>query len=189
VRSIASAERLEAYVQLSAAPNFPVLGRKFGPRVPKIAEAIKALDTAALISFLARGAAKVAVAGETVELGREDMSASVKARDGFGAREERGLTVIVDLRIDDDLRLEGAAREVINRLQNLRKSAGYEVTDRIRLRYAGGAELERVFTAQRSLIAAETLADDVAAGRVDWNDAVAFDLDGVTASLWIQKSR
>jgi isoleucyl-tRNA synthetase len=123
-----------------------------------------------------------------VEVGREDMAVSVQPVDGFGAREERGLTVVMDLRISDELRLEGSAREVVNRLQNLRKSAGYEVTDRIRLRWSGGAGVARVFSAQQPLIASETLADDVAAGAADWSDTVAFDLDGETVSLWIQKS-
>jgi isoleucyl-tRNA synthetase len=189
VRSLSAVRDLERYVRLSATPNFPVLGKKFGKRVPKIAEAIKSLDTHALLAFLSRGAVTVTADGESVELGRDDMSASVTPVEGYGAREERGLTVILNLAISDELRLEGAAREVINRLQNLRKSAGYDVTDRIRLRYAGGNEVRRVFTSLGSLIATETLADDVDDGAVDWSDAAAFELEGEPVSVWIQKSR
>jgi isoleucyl-tRNA synthetase len=188
VRAVGEAASLDPYVRLSAAPNFPVLGRKFGKRVPLIAAAIKEFDSTALFSFLARGSASVTAGGEPVEVGREDMAVSLQPVEGFGAREEHGLTVVMDLHISDDLRLEGAAREVVNRLQNLRKSAGYEVTDRIRLRWSGGAGVARVFSAQQPLIASETLADDVAAGAADWSDTVAFDLDGETVSLWIQKS-
>jgi isoleucyl-tRNA synthetase len=94
--------------------------------------------------------------------------------------------VVLNLAISEELRLEGMAREVVNRLQNLRKGAGLDVTDRIRVRYEGG---QRVFEAQGKLIATETLAEDVSAGASDWKDTVAFDLEGEPVSLWIAKSR
>jgi len=189
VRELAPAADLGAFVTLAATPAFPVLGKKYGKRVPKIAEAIKRLDTAALLRFMQSGTARLDVDGEAVDLTREDMSVAVSAAAGFGAREERGLTVIADLTLSDELRQEGSAREVINRLQNLRKGSGYAVTDRIRIRYDGDAETVSVFTTQRALIAAETLADEVAHGAGDWADQAAFDIDGHDVRVWIQKSR
>jgi isoleucyl-tRNA synthetase len=189
VRTLRSVPDVEGYVTMTATPNFPVLGKKFGKRVPVIADAIKRLDTAALAAFMAGGSAKVTVEGETIELGRDDLTANVTPRDGYGAREERGLTVILNLAITDELRLEGSAREVINRLQNLRKSAGLEVIDRIRICYAGGDHLRRVFAAQGALVLAETLADETSPGVTDWKDTVSFELEGEPVSLWIQKSR
>jgi isoleucyl-tRNA synthetase len=117
------------------------------------------------------------------------MSVRVAAAPGYGAHEERGLTVILNLAITEELRLEGLAREVINRLQNLRKSAGLAVTDRIRVRYEGKELLSRVFDAQGTLVATETLADEVSAGSTDWTDTVSFDIDGESVALWITKSR
>ena len=114
---------------------------------------------------------------------------SVAPVEGYGAAEERGLTVILDLAITDELRLEGSAREVINRLQNLRKSAGLDVTERIRISYAGGEHLRRVFDAQGALVATETLADEVTPRAADWNDTLSFELEGESVSLCIQKSR
>ena len=178
VRSLRAIDDAAQYVTMTATPNFPVLGKKFGKRVPQVAVAIKALGTDALASFMAVGTASVDVGGETVELGREDLSVRVAPRDGFGAAEERGLTVVLNLAISEDLRVEGSAREVINRLQNLRKSAGLNVTDRIRVRYAGGEIVRRVFDAQGDMVATETLADDVARGEAGWNDTVAFELEG-----------
>ncbi len=190
VRAIERVDDLRRYVTLAAIPNFPVLGRKYAKRVPAIAEAIKKLDTDALLRFGQSGSATLAPAdgGDAVTLVREDAAVAVTPVDGFGAREERGLTVIVDLAIDDDLKLEGAAREVINRLQNMRKQSGLDVTDRIRLRYDGGAHVQRVFETQGVLIAGETLARDVARGPVDWKDGAEFELDGERVALWLQKS-
>ena len=184
--SLRAVDDMSGYVSISATPNFPVLGKKFGKRVPRIAEAIKALDTSALSAFMLNGVARVNVDAEAVELGREDLSARVAPTECYGASEERGLTVVLNLAISEELRLEGMAREVVNRLQNLRKSAGLDVTDRIRVRYEGG---ERVFAAQGKLIATETLAEEVSAGGSDWKDTVVFDLEGEPVSLWIAKSR
>jgi isoleucyl-tRNA synthetase len=154
VRSLRAVTDLEKYVTITAVPNFPVLGKKFGKRVPAIAAAIKLLGTTALSAFMSDGVARVELDGEAIELGREDLSVRVAPLAGYGASEERGLTVILNLNISDELRVEGSAREVINRLQNLRKSAGLDVVDRIRIRYAGGAQLRRVFESQGALIAA-----------------------------------
>jgi isoleucyl-tRNA synthetase len=189
VRALRAVDDVGKYVTMTATPNFPVLGKKFGKRVPRVADAIKALDTAALAAFMAQGMARIDVDGETIELGRDDLSATVAPVEGFGASEARGLTVILNLAISDELRLEGLAREVVNRLQNLRKSAGLDVTDRIRVRYQGGEQVKRVFDAQGSLIASETLAEDVSADAPDWKDTMAFDLEGESVSLWIAKSR
>jgi isoleucyl-tRNA synthetase len=190
VRAIERVDDLQKFVTLEATPNFPVLGKKYGKRVPAVAEAIRKLDTEALLRFGERGTTPLSMAdgGDAVTLSREDATVAVTPVAGFGAREERGLTVIADLAIDEDLKLEGAARELINRLQNMRKQSGLDVTDRIRLRYDGGAVVQRVFESQGGLIAAETLAREVERGPVDWGDGAEFDLDGERVVLWLQKS-
>jgi len=190
VRAVERVDDLQRFVTLAATPSFPVLGKKYGKRVPAIAEAIRQLDTEALLRFGQAGTATLTVAdgGDAVTLTREDATLAVTPVAGFGAREERGLTVIADLTIDDDLKLEGDARELINRLQNMRKQSGLDVTDRIRLRYDGGSHVQRVFETQGGLIAGETLAREVARGPVDWSGSAEFELDGERVVLWLQKS-
>lgn len=189
VKSIASVDDVDRYVSLAAKPNFPALGKRFGKSVPDVAASIRSLASEALLDFNRTGNVGVSVGSETHELGREELTVTVNAADGFGAREERGVTVIVDLSIDEALALEGAAREIINRIQNLRKKSGYEVTDRISLRFSGGERAQQVFATRGELIASETLAEEMSADRVDWPHAVELDLGGETVRLWIQKSR
>ena len=189
VRAVRRLDSLTEFVRLSATPTFPVLGKKYGKRVPLIAQAIKSAPQGDLANFMKTGSLKVVVEKETLEITRDDASVRVAATPGYGASEERGLTVIVNLSIDDGLRLEGAARELINRLQNLRKNSGYDVMDRIRLRYQGGEATDRVFDAVGAMIAAETLADDVARGAVDWEHRTELELDGERIVLWVQKCR
>ncbi len=189
VRAVRRLENLGEFVRLSATPAFPVLGKKYGKRVPGIAAAIKSAPQEELARFMKTGAFTVDVDGGQVEVTREDATVSVAAAEGYGAAEERGLTVILNLTLDEELRIEGAARELINRLQNLRKNSGFDVTDRIRLRWQGGDAAARVFDTAGSLIAAETLADDVSAGEVDWESRAEMELDGERVTLWVQKSR
>jgi isoleucyl-tRNA synthetase len=189
VRALRAVEDVEKYVSMTATPNFPVLGKKYGKRVPQIAAAIKAAEKSALNAFLLGGNLPVEIDGEKIVLGRDELSVQIAPVDGYGAAEERGLTVILNLAISEELRVEGLAREVVNRLQNLRKSAGLDVTDRIKVRYQGGEQTKRVFDAQGGLVASETLAEDVSAGATDWKDTMTFDLEGESVSLWIAKSR
>jgi isoleucyl-tRNA synthetase len=189
VRAVRRLDELGDRVSLSATPAFPVLGKKYGKGVPRIAQAIKSAPEEALAAFMKNGALTVEADGQRVELGRDDLTVQVAAARGYGASEERGLTVILNLAIDEELRLEGAAREVINRIQNLRKNSGLDVTDHIHLRYSGGEMATRVFQRQGDLIAAETLADETGAGEAAWPATAALELDGETVTLWIQKSR
>jgi isoleucyl-tRNA synthetase len=188
VRAIEAVSAVEDYVRLDAKPNFPALGKRFGKGVPAVAAAIKALETDALAAFNRTGAVTVDIDGNPTELGRDELSVEVTAVEGFGAREERGVTVVLDLTLTRELELEGAAREVVNRVQNLRKSAGYDVTDRIRLRYDGGPGTAEVFAAQGALIGAETLADDIEAGTEGLTDRTELELGGETVTLAIAKT-
>jgi isoleucyl-tRNA synthetase len=189
VRALRVVDDVAKYVSMTATPNFPVLGKKFGKRVPQVAAAIKALDTAVLNAFVVGGNLQVEIDGEKIVLGRDDLSVQIAPVEGYGAAQERGLSVILNLAISEELRVEGLAREVVNRLQNLRKSAGLDVTDRIRVHHQGGELARRVFDAQGTLIASETLAEEVSEGAPDWKDTVVFDLEGEPVSLWITKSR
>ncbi len=187
VRNIAKAKDLGESVSLTAKPNFPVLGKRFGKQVPQVASAIKALDAGALLAFEETGAVTVNVAGEDVQLGTDELTVGTTGRTGFGAVADRGLTVVMDLTISEELKLEGLAREVINRVQNLRKSAGLDVTDRIELRYRGSAVIDKVFSTQGDLIRNETLATEIAAGDADWEHRISFAIDDEEVSTWLQK--
>ena len=147
------------------------------------------------LAFERDGEVTVDVDGEAVRLGREELTVEIEPVEGFAAARDRGVTVGLDLALDEELRREGAARELVNRIQNARKRAGLEVTDRIRLRYWGpGADW--VFGALGELIAGETLALEwkrlaepaTDAGGEDAGPAVTVDLEPGTAWVWIERA-
>jgi isoleucyl-tRNA synthetase len=178
---------VKQFVTLKAVPNYPVLGRRFGKGVPEIVAGIKEIPQESLEAFVQDGEVIITDADGDRKLGREDMSVTVDPISPYGARQEHGLIVAMDLQVTDELRIEGMAREIINRLQNLRKKAGYEVSDRIGIRYEGGSLTEQVFDAQGELIRSETLALTAEKGSPEWKEQVDFDLEGEHIALAIRK--
>jgi isoleucyl-tRNA synthetase len=187
VRRLAPARDLGKYVRMRATPNYPVLGKRFGKRVPEVTGRIGELPQDSLSEFLRNGEIVLDSEDGGITLGREDMSIQAEGIAPYGARHEHGITVALNLEIDEALRIEGIARELVNRLQNLRKKAGFEVSDRINIRYDGGEIADDVFANQGQFIKNETLSRTADKGPVDWKNMVEFEIEGESISLWIQR--
>jgi isoleucyl-tRNA synthetase len=119
-------------VEYSAKGNFRELGKRFAKQTPVVAKAIAEAGAAGLAaSFKASGTATVVVDGKTVEVGPDDVILSERPREGWSVVNEQGETVALDLEVTPELRQAGLAREVVRTLQEARKNAGLEVSDRI----------------------------------------------------------
>ncbi len=192
VKKLTVADNVQSHAQFKALPSYPALGRRFGKRVPEVVSRIEVLQQKELESFWQRGALFLELEGESISLGKEDASIVVEANDNYGAKAERGMVVILNLRLDESLKLEGLAREIVNRLQNLRKRSGFDVTDRIRLRYEGGETAKAVFSNQGEFIRSETLATVVEIGApkdeaTEWKSKIELDAEGEHIRLWMQR--
>jgi isoleucyl-tRNA synthetase len=156
VRFVAGAEELGEY-EIKA--NYRTLGPRFGKNMPRVAEAIAALDPAHVVSAV-RGGGEVGVAidGRDHTLAPEDLLISMHAPEGYSVEREGAHAVALDLAIDEDLRREGHAREVVHAVQNARKGAGLQVEDRIELRLSGDGALLDAIEAHRDYLLGETLA-------------------------------
>jgi isoleucyl-tRNA synthetase len=159
VRFVAAAEELSSY---EVKANYRTLGPLFGKDMPLAAEAIAALDPAHVASTVRDGGeVGISVGGREHTLSKEDLLLSMRAPEGYSVEHEGAHAVALELTIDDDLRREGRAREIVHAVQNARKSAGLEVEDRIELRLAGDDGLLLAASAHRDYIAGETLAVDL----------------------------
>ncbi|MGA9102856.1 DUF5915 domain-containing protein, partial [Aeromicrobium sp.] len=144
--------------------NFRNLGKRFGKDTPKVAAAIAEEDAAALAASLSSdGKASLKVetmiaASGVVELGPDDVIISERPREGWSVVNDQGETVALDLELDDELRRAGLAREVVRAVQEARKASGLEITDRISLRWTGGADIAAAIHEHADEIAAEVLA-------------------------------
>ena len=166
------------YIALVAKPNFPVLGKRLGKRMRAFQASIAALDAPAIEAFQQTGS--IAVDGETFDATEIQVLREAKA--GTNAISNRYVSIDLDIDLDDDLVREGWAREFVNRIQRDRKKRGFEVSDRIRVRFRGDPALESAIEAHSDYIARETLATDFGRGAVDDSAADAA-IDGMAISF------
>jgi isoleucyl-tRNA synthetase len=158
VKEVHEVRDAAAFVTLSARPDFRALGPRFGKRTPAVAEAARAAAPEALAEFRRTGVLRVDLEGEAIELGREEVDIQQHAREGFTVESDGNLTAALDPTLDEALELEGLARELVNRVQRLRRDSGLEVQDRIVLRVRSAGRVARAVEEHRDFIMGETLA-------------------------------
>ncbi|GBD88656.1 isoleucine--tRNA ligase [bacterium BMS3Abin03] len=148
-------------VNKSAKANFKTLGPKFGKKVKVIAPMIKEFGKEE-ISKLENGEnVTLSVDGEDVEILLDDVEIISSEITGWVVESDNGVTVAIDTDLDENLIAEGLAREFVNRIQNMRKDAGFEVTDKINIRFTGSEEIKNAIKSFTDYVAAETLAEHV----------------------------
>jgi isoleucyl-tRNA synthetase len=146
-------------------PNFRALGPKLGKKVQVAKQVLANADAAALRAELAtEGKVTVVLEGEPVELGPEEIEVAVEAAEGFAAAGGRTGVVVLHTTLTEALRDEGLGREILSRVQGLRKEMNLGFTDRIRLGIDGSERVRKVAAAMRETLAAETLAVEVVVG-------------------------
>ncbi|HEU4886050.1 MAG TPA: class I tRNA ligase family protein, partial [Longimicrobium sp.] len=191
VHSVEFMHAAEELVTFSAKPNFKALGAVFGKLTPRVADAIRGLESAVLAAFKRGEPLKVEADGQAVEVTAEHFDLVQSARGTFATVDEGGFTVALDPTITPELRLEGLARELVNRVQNLRKETGLQVQDRIRLGIFGDGEILDVSRQWGEFVARETLATELETGSVNdfegYEASREVDLDGVAGTVAIAR--
>lgn len=144
-----------------AKPDFKKLGPKFGKQMKQVAAIVSQLDQDAIQKFEMDGQLTVQLDGQDAVLSLEDIEIMTEDIPGWLVMSEAGTTVALDITIDEGLRFEGIARELVNRIQNLRKDSGLEVTDRINLKVLANENLEEAVSKNKDYITSETLAESL----------------------------
>ena len=173
----------EELVTLSARPNFKALGKKFGKQTQLVAEAIRALESRDLAAFRRGEPLHVAADGVRAVLDAEDLEIVQTARGNLATESDGTFTVALDPTITPELRSEGLARELVNRVQRFRKEAGLAVADRIVLHVGGDPELVDATRDFGDFLARETLAREIQLREEVPSGAQTVDLDGVAG--WV----
>jgi isoleucyl-tRNA synthetase len=149
-------------------PNYRTLGPRFGKQMPQLAAAVTALDAARAARTLREGGTvAVNIDGKDHPLSADDIQLVLQPLEGYQVERSGTHAVALDLEIDDGLRREGLAREVVHAIQAARKSAGLNVEDRISLALDGDAELLDAIRAHEDYVKGETLATSLEYGGRD----------------------
>jgi isoleucyl-tRNA synthetase len=143
-------------------PNFKTLGPKFGPKMKEVAAAISAMDEAQIKDIEQNSTITLQAASGPIDIALTDVEIIAEDVPGWLVASEGGLTVALDITVTDELRLEGIARDFVNRVQNLRKDSGFEVTDKIRITLQNNDNLlASAVSANRDYICQEVQALDL----------------------------
>ncbi|MGB3606750.1 isoleucine--tRNA ligase [Psychroserpens sp.] len=167
-------------------PNFKLLGPRFGQDMKSVAQAINAFSAADIKKIEQNGVLDVQVNGKSITLELSDVEITSKDIEGWLVASSGALTVALDVTLTDDLMKEGIARELVNRIQNLRKDSGFELTDRISVQFQRDAQIENAIETNLEYIKTETLTNKLEI--VDnLNNGIEIAFDNVNTKLFIQK--
>ena len=167
-------------------PNFKVLGPRFGRDMKSVAQVVNSLDAEAIKKIEQTGHLDVEINGKSITLERSDVEITSQDIEGWLVASSGALTVALDVTITDELKKEGVARELVNRIQNLRKDSGFELTDRINVKFQQDGQLEGAITKNIDYIKTETLTEELLiVDKLETGIEIAF--DDVNTRLSIQK--
>lgn len=187
VKAVEFKDDVEEFVSYSFKPQLKTVGPKYGKLLGKIKEALASLDGHAAMKYLNdTGSVDFDFGGEIVSLGREDLLIETAKNDDFVTEADNKTTVVLDIRLSEELIEEGFVRELISKVQTMRKEAGFEVVDHIVLSQTGNERIADIIRKNETVIKNDTLADEIVYNNVDgytkdWN------LNGENTSLGVSK--
>jgi isoleucyl-tRNA synthetase len=182
VKDVKFAESATGFGRWRAKPNFKVLGPRLGSRVGEVAAALRELAPEVVASLAAGGSVTL----DDLVLTPEDVDLTQETLEGWGVAAEGGITVALELELTPELRREGLARELVRAIQDARKAAGLDVSDRIVLGLTAPGDLVEAAREHAGWIAAETLATEIREGDVDgatYRQTVQVEGSGLTIGL------
>ncbi|NLI92375.1 MAG: isoleucine--tRNA ligase [Peptococcaceae bacterium] len=160
VKEVVFAKNLSDFMDFSLKLNFKTAGPVFGSKIKSLGKALADLDASASAAKLEAGQSlSVDVDGEPLNITKEYVTVSISAKEGFTVTMENNLFVIIDTTLTRDLIDEGLARELVSKVQQMRKNYDFEVMDRIRIYYRGDEEVVKAINKYQSYIKQETLAE------------------------------
>ncbi len=190
VKAFELVENAADLIQYQILPDNKALGPRFGSKFPDVRAALAAADPLEVAARVEDGqSVTIRLDGETIELAPDEVLVRTMPAEGLAVAAEKGVTVGVDTDVTQDLRSEGLAREIVRRVQAMRKAADFNIEDRIELHYEAGAALNEVVRQWESYIRAETLAEvmDQAAPKAPEQYVESHELDGQSIVLGIRQ--
>jgi isoleucyl-tRNA synthetase len=189
VKELIFLEDAARVVNYHITPVASLLGKKYGALFPKIRSALAELDHAELARRVWAGeSVALEVEGQTVNLRPEELEVRTEAKEGYAVAEEAGYLVAINTTLDEELIQEGLARELVRRIQTMRKEAGFRIEDRITTYYQAGPVLRGVLEALGQYIKGETLSTELIEGELpDGAYVQTFEIEGEEITLGLVK--
>ena len=179
-------DNLESLTTYSFKPNFRTLGKKLGAKVPQAKKVIEALDgDKAWNELKSNGELKIDLDGEEFVLSQEDLVVETGNAEGYQIENGSNVDLALNLRLDDELIKRGYIREIVSKVQNLRKDSGFEVVDRIILYYAGSENIQAAIEEYAEVLMDDVLAVEIRNEHID--NSFEFDINDEVTFLAVEK--
>ena len=187
VESIEILHDANEYVSYEIKPQLRTVGPKYGKFLGKIQESLKNIDGNLVVSNLNNGKnLTLNLDGQDVELSKEDLLIAVKNKEGYSSSSDGNITVVLDTNLSEELLAKGIVREIISKIQNLRKSSGFDVCDHIKIGYIGDSYLENIIAENVGDIASNALANSVERG-AKFEFSTEVKIDEKVLTVYIEK--
>ncbi|MCR4605576.1 MAG: isoleucine--tRNA ligase [Eubacterium sp.] len=174
VKNVEFTDDTSEFTDYSIKPNFKTLGKRFGGKINQVKDILAGLNgNEAMAQINEKGAVKITLEGLDEIIEKDDLVIETKQMEDFVSENDRGVTVVIDTRLSDELIEEGFVRELISKIQTMRKEADYEVMDHIRVYVDGNDKIRKIFTDNEETIKNEVLANEI-----------AYDSQGGTIKEW-----
>lgn len=169
-------------------PDFKKLGPRYGKIMKQLANAITGMSQEDIATYEREGSYTFEIEGTKAVIGADDAEVLSEDIPGWLVANEGRLTVALDITLTDELQKEGYARELVNRIQNIRKSSEFEITDKIRITIAHDTVIDEVVKEYGEYISRQTLADSIVIGEVSGENVIELDLDTFKINILIEKA-
>ncbi len=187
VKEIVFLRDMSEFTAYSFKPQLKILGQKYGKRIGAIRQALQELDGAAAKKQLDQeGALKLALPDGEISLTEEELLIETTQKEGYTSVSDRGLTVVLDTALTEELIEEGFVREIVSKVQSMRKDAGFKVTDHIRLYHQGSAKVEAVLQKNQEEILADVLGESCQYGQLAGYTA-EWDVNGEKTRFGVER--
>jgi isoleucyl-tRNA synthetase len=170
-------------------PNFKTLGPRFGKDMKLVAQAIQTLSDTQVQTLEKEGSLQLNIEGNEIILAADDVVIASKDVSGWLVASEQGVTVALDIQMNESLQLEGMARELVNRLQNIRKDLGFDVTDTIALTLRENDALADVLKQNKTYIQHEILATSITLVNDELEGSIPVSFDSLETNVNMVKSK
>ena len=184
VKEVVFSNNEKQFVSLKAKPNFRVLGKKVGKLMKVAQTAIDAFDVKQLSALMKGESVSIHLDGEEVILTPEDVQVERIVREGLAAANDGLMTIVLDTQLTEELLKEGLVREIVNKVNTMRREAGFDVTDRIKIKLQTTDRVKQCFEEYQDYIRNEVLAVEVSFGN---SEGIEVDLNGEPAVIFLEK--
>jgi len=188
VKNVTFTDDVRAFTSYSFKPQLKTLGKRFGSRLNALREVLNNLDgNAAMDELNEKGTLTITVEGTEEILEKDDLLIDAAQMEGYVSDSDRGVTVVLDTNLTEELIEEGFVREVISKVQTMRKEAGFEVTDRITVYQTGNDRLALIIAKNVDEIKRVVLAEDIVMGSMD-GYSKSWDINGENTTIGVKKN-